>query len=216
MNRLVSIASVLASKSILIAVVLASAAAAALGACGDDDGEPSAGVDTGGGVGRTAPRDGAPAVAKRAEQVTEAAASPVADRAADLLRGDRLAAGVEVDAASEEGAVAATVDALYDGFADGAEKQFCDHVSREAKRQMAKEVGDNTGPDVVCQQTFDPLVLRAGKTKKLNPTLRAEITGIAVDGQRAVAEVDFDGKPGSLPLVREDGEWKLAAAPKGR
>lgn len=113
---------------------------------------------------------------------------------------------------SDEDAIAEVVDVLYDAFADGKPKRFCDQVSQEAREQMAKEVGGNTGPDVVCLQTFDPLVLRAGKKNKLNATLRARVTAVQVDGDRATVTMDFAGKPGTLPFVREGDRWKLAAA----
>ena len=68
-----------------------------------------------------------------------------------------------------------------------------------------------------CEKATGLLLRRARQSGGLKRSLRARVVGVNVEGDRATASVRFGGKGpiSSVPLVKEDGEWKLAASPSG-
>jgi hypothetical protein len=137
----------------------------------------------------------------------------------------------------------AAVDDVYEGFgeavdagvaatdvpagntletAEGIESltNVCDLMSEEAKRQTivyAKRSAGLADVEWTCEKATGLLLRRASQTGGLKRSLRAKIVGVNVEGDRATASVRFGGKGpiSSVPLVKEDGEWKLAATPSG-
>lgn len=96
----------------------------------------------------------------------------------------------------------------------------CDLMSEEAKRQTIEYARRSAGlADVkwTCENASGLLLRRARQTGGLRRTLQAEIVGVNVEGDRATASVRFGGKGpvSSISLVKEDGDWKLAATPSG-
>jgi len=85
----------------------------------------------------------------------------------------------------------------------------------EQTRRYARVASGQGDIDWNCENSVRLLVLRAQRTASFDETLAAEIVGVNVEGDRATASVRFGahGRVGSLGLVREDGEWKLAATP---
>jgi hypothetical protein len=140
---------------------------------------------------------------------------------------------------ARDGAVA--VDEVYEGFgkavdagvaatnvpagntlekAEGIESltHVCDLMSEDAKEQTIVYAERSAGLadiDWTCEKATGLLLRRARQSGGLKRSLRAKIVGVNVDGDRATASVRFGGKGpiSSLPLVKEDGEWKLAASP---
>jgi hypothetical protein len=136
-----------------------------------------------------------------------------------------------------------SVDKVYEGFgkaveegvaatdvpagntleaADGNESltNVCDLMSEEAKRQTivyAKRSAGLADVDWTCEKATGLLLRRARQSGGLKRSLRAEVVGVNVEGDRATASIRFGGKGpiSSVPMVKEDGEWKLAASPSG-
>jgi hypothetical protein len=97
---------------------------------------------------------------------------------------------------------------------------ICDLMSEEAKNQTivyAKRSAGLAGVDWTCEKATALLLRRARQSGGLKRSLRAEIVGVNVEGDQATASVRFGGKGpiSTVPLVKEDGEWKLAASPSG-
>ena len=96
----------------------------------------------------------------------------------------------------------------------------CDLMSEEAKRQTivyAKRSAGLADVEWTCEKATGLLLRRASQGGGLKKSLSAKIVGVNVKGDRATASVRFGGKGpiSTVPLVKEDGEWKLAASPSG-
>jgi hypothetical protein len=95
----------------------------------------------------------------------------------------------------------------------------CDLMSRRAQRQTVVYAKRSAGlADVkwTCEKATALMLRRAGQTGSLKRATRVEIVGVNAQGDRATATIRRGGVKGSLTtvaLVREDGEWKLAASP---
>jgi hypothetical protein len=137
----------------------------------------------------------------------------------------------------------AAVDGVYEGFGEAVEEgvvatdvpagstleaaegieslaSVCALMSEEAKRQTivyAKRSAGLADVEWTCEKANGLLLRRAQQSGGLKKSLRAKVVGVNVEGDRATASVRFGGKGpiSSVPLVKEDGEWKLAASPSG-
>ncbi|HYP54945.1 MAG TPA: hypothetical protein VEQ41_01400 [Solirubrobacterales bacterium] len=93
---------------------------------------------------------------------------------------------------------------------------FCELMSEEAQRQTVEYAKRSSGlkADLDCEAAVNLLVLRSKRSGGFAQNREAEVIGVNVAGDRATATVRFGNAPAtSIALVREDGEWKLAAAP---
>jgi len=215
------------SLQLRIAAALA-LTAIALGAtaCGDSDDEAASGdtteiaqpSDTAQGGTGAKPRDTAPA---------GQAAGP------DLL-GDRPQARAGADTVDDvygdmreaiQGGVAASDvgvrDTLKAAEGTAALAQVCDLMSKDAQRRTVEYVERSAGladVDWTCEKATGLLLRRAGRGGRLERAMRVTVVGVNAKGDRATATVRFgDKKRGlsTLPLVKEDGKWKLGTAPGG-
>ena len=214
----------------LLAVIGAlSLAAAGAAACGGDDGDSQ---DAGDATSQTqtqadtGDRKGGAKKGDRAKPAPKPSSGPA-------LTGDPEEA--------REGVAA--VDEVYEGFgeavdagvaatdvpagntleaAEGIESltNVCDLMSEKAKQQTIVYAERSAGladVDWTCEKATGLLLRRAQQSGGLKKSLRAQIVGVNVEGDRATASVRFGGKGpiSTVPLVKEDGEWKLAASPSG-
>jgi len=127
------------------------------------------------------------------------------------------------DAAVEAGVASAKVPA-HDTLdaAEGNESltSVCDLMSEQAKRQTivyARRSAGLADVDWTCEKATALLLRRAGQLGGLKRSLRAKVVGVNVKGDRATASIRFGGTGpiSTVPLVKEDGKWKLAASPSG-
>jgi hypothetical protein len=210
-----------AAPAALLAV-LALAAAGCGG--GDDDGDTAAGGQTtappaamsdqprgdsggGGEAGGSVPEI---AYSGDVEQAREGGAS-----VDDVYEG--FAAAVDQGIASTE---VAPRDTLKAAAGNESLTRVCDLMSEQAKRQTVVYAKRSAGlADVKwnCENATGLLLRRASQAGGLKKSLRARIVGVNVGGDRATASVRFGGKGpiSAIPLVKEDGDWKLAASPSG-
>lgn len=211
---------------LLALVGVLSLAVGGLAACGGDDDEPqdsgSAGVPT--------QSESQPNSDTKGDRPAEKASKP-AD--APDLTGD----------AEEAREGAAAVDDVYQGFgaavdarvaatdvpagntlesADGNESltSVCDLMSEEAKRQTivyAKRSAGLADVEWTCEKATGLLLRRAKQSGGLKRSLRAKVVGFNADGDRGTASIRFGDKGpiSTVPMVKEDGKWKLAASPSG-
>jgi hypothetical protein len=199
-----------------LAILLLAVAALAWTGCGDDD-DDSAGTgstqqqaegDTGGGNGGG---DG------------DAQAGGGGDAGGGSASGDQSAGGAyrPPPGSEEEGAyesVTGTYDALGGDEIDTT--SVCELMTDEARQQTVEYARRSSGiakDRWTCDEAVTLLVDRSKRLGGFKRTLEAEVIGVNVDGDRATATVRF-GKKGAataLPLVKEDGEWKLGSAPGG-
>jgi hypothetical protein len=123
--------------------------------------------------------------------------------------------------AAREG-VAATDVAVTDTLeaADDSEAlaRLCDLMSKRAQRQTVVYAERSAGladVDWTCERATGLLLRRARQTGGLQRALRPTLIGVNAQGDRATATLRLrDGGPAStVSLVKEDGEWKLAATP---
>jgi hypothetical protein len=203
----------------LLALVLG---LAACGDSGDDEPSSSGGVamtdqatDTAA-TGESAKGDGAPAKSDTPSftgDVEQARAGAVAVDDVYEGFGDAVDAGIAV-------ADVPARDTLAKADDDESLTSVCDLMSEAAKRQTvvyAKRSSGIADVDWTCEKATALLLRRAGQAGGLKRSLRAEIVGVNVEGDRATASVRFGGKGpiSTVELVKEDGEWKLAATPTG-
>jgi len=95
---------------------------------------------------------------------------------------------------------------------------FCDLMSEAALAQTVRyaEVASGLDREWDCESAVELLVARSKRAGQLDDLRRAEVLGVNVKGDKATATVRFgDGAATSVPLVKEDGEWKLAGAGVG-
>jgi hypothetical protein len=198
-------------------------------ACGGEDDEPEGSSDT--------------AAQVRDEPETDTGAGKDPQRGGGKASTGGPAPALTGDVEEARQGVAA-VDDVYEGFgeavdagvaatdvpagntleaAEGIESltDVCDLMSEEAKRQTIVYAERSAGladVDWTCEKATGLLLRRARQSGGLKRSLQAKIVGVNAGGDRATASVRFGGKGpiSSVPLVKENGEWKLAATPSGR
>lgn len=95
---------------------------------------------------------------------------------------------------------------------------ICELMSDEAVDETVGYVERTAGYrdiDWTCEKAMAVLMRRVRIAGGLEQARRAKVVGMNIDGDRATATLSFGkGRPlGTVGLVREDGDWKLAAAP---
>jgi hypothetical protein len=154
--------------------------------------------------------DGAPAFTGDVEEAREGAGA-----VDEIYEG--FGAAVDAGAAATDVPAGNTLEAAED---NESLTEVCDLMSEQAKRQTivyAKRSAGLADVEWTCEKATALLLRRARQSGGLERSLRAEIVGVNVEGDRATASVRFGGKGpiSSVPLVKEDGEWKLAGSPPG-
>lgn len=92
---------------------------------------------------------------------------------------------------------------------------FCDLMSREAVEQTIEYARRSSGIDREwdCESAVEILVLRSKRAGGLEQAQRARVVGVNIEGDRATATIRVGRGPlSTVPMVREDGEWKLGEA----
>lgn len=222
----------------LAAMLAAACAAGVVGGCGgsdDEGGNDDAAVvsdaDTtdaqpkeGDGKGGTANEGGA----------TESTGDGEAPGGGPTLTGDReqartgaaAVAGVYDDLAAAVEAGIGNVevplrDTLDDADANQGLSDMCALTSERGQQQTiayAKRASGIADVTWTCEKAMAVLVRRARHAGGLNRSLKATVVGVNANGNRATATVRFGGPGGqtsTIPLVKEDGGWKLADSAAG-
>jgi hypothetical protein len=117
---------------------------------------------------------------------------------------------------SDEEQIRAAVEGVQQAFVDGDLAEVCERLTEEGRRHIGG-IGHDLGPDgeppEVTPCPRDLRVLAGGiqdSSRRWRENAARRIYGVRIDGDRATAEVEFErGVGGSLPLAREDGEWKI-------
>ncbi len=95
---------------------------------------------------------------------------------------------------------------------------FCELMSAQARQQTVHyaEVSSGIAREWDCESAVEMLAIRSKDAGGFKEARRAEVIGVNAEGERATATVRFGptGAATSIPLVREDGEWKLASSPE--
>lgn len=221
-----------------ITAVAALALAVGMAACGEDgDGERadraasepaveerSGGEASGGGSGKDdadKSRGG-----KRADRDGgDAKGSGAAPPGGDAGDGPVTLAGDKEEARKAADVTDGVYDALRgmertggDELVAGGGGEICDLMSEAAREQTIEYARRSSGRKAkwTCPKAVGLLVGRSQRLNTFGRTLRAEVVGVNAEGDRATATIRFGKGPlSSVPLVREDGEWKLAASPTG-
>jgi hypothetical protein len=138
-------------------------------------------------------------------------------RAAAVFAAVAVASGVAAcgddsdDGGSDQEQARATVERLYDGFAEGDPEKICDQLNEAAQKELAEGgLGSKTGS---CVESFQAFLDESEKAGGQNLTLKAKVESVKVTGDTAVAKVSFGGpgRTGEIPLEKVDDEWKLEA-----
>jgi hypothetical protein len=93
-------------------------------------------------------------------------------------------------------------------------RSFCELMSAEAVAQTVHyaKVSSGIAQKWDCESAVDLLVIRSKQADDFKGAQQAEVIGVNAVGDKATATVRFGSGPvTSIPLVKEDGEWKLAA-----
>jgi hypothetical protein len=115
-----------------------------------------------------------------------------------------------------------TVAHIYDALEDLTDVDLtaiCALMSTRARRETRAYVAAtaNYGKGWTCEDALFRLIERSKLATGFRRVRNAEVVGINVEGDRATASVRFgrNGSVAPVPLVKEDGEWKLGSAPTG-
>ncbi len=95
-------------------------------------------------------------------------------------------------------------------------ESFCELMSEPAQAQTVHyaKVSSGIQQQWDCESAVDFLLIRSKRIGGLEGVKGAKVIGVNVQGERATATVRFANGPAtSIPLVKEDGDWKLAASP---
>lgn len=95
---------------------------------------------------------------------------------------------------------------------------FCELMSEQARAQTVHyaKVSSGLAQEWNCEKAVNLLVIRSKRAGGLKGTQQAKVIGVNAEGDRATATVRFGkGAATSIPLVKEDGEWKLGVGPAG-
>jgi hypothetical protein len=98
------------------------------------------------------------------------------------------------DGGSPEGAV----EALYSAAVDGDAGAVCDNLSTAAIEASVEEGSE-------CEDALDSATLEAAGAF----LGEFEVGEADVDGGEGTVEVSFAGETSDVPVVEEDGEWKV-------
>jgi hypothetical protein len=97
---------------------------------------------------------------------------------------------------------------------DEALSDLCDFMSEAAQRQTIgyAEASSGLGGEWSCEKAAALLVRRSNVASEGEGPGKVEVLGVNAVAEKATATVQLDGGPArSVALVREEGEWKLAA-----
>lgn len=123
---------------------------------------------------------------------------------------------VQSGVASADVPVGNTLESAEDNDALG---ELCDLMSEQAKRETVTYARRSAGladVDWSCEKAVGLLLRRSQQSGGLKRSLKAEVVGVNAVGDRATATVRFGKGPlSTVPMVKEDGEWKLGSAPAG-
>lgn len=95
---------------------------------------------------------------------------------------------------------------------------FCELMSEEARAQTIRyaEVSSGIAQKWDCESAVDLLAARSERAGGFEEAQKAEVVGVNAEGGRATASVRFGSGPvTAIPMVKEDGQWKLAASTLG-
>jgi hypothetical protein len=207
----------IASRLVRYLLVATATAMLLAAGCGDDD---DGREGNSGGGGAPAARDGATG-GERSGGGSSGGAGKDAAPAGPALAGNR----------KEARRAASTVDELYTDVerigraADdkaliaGGGEDLCELMSERARRETIEYVRRSSGLKEKwdCPKAMGLLVGRSKRIGSFKHTTGAKVVGVNVKGRRATASIRF-GKRGAVstvPLVKEDGRWKLGARPVG-
>ncbi len=195
-------------------------AGASITACGGGDDNPANSGDTATQAQSTPSGDGSGSGDNRRTSTPEFSGDlPQARAGAESIDEvyQSFGAAVEAGIASTDIAARTTLENADD---NESLTKVCNLMSSEAKRQTISYTETSAGfGDVewTCEKAIGLLLRRARQAGGLKRTLSAEVVGVNVKGDRATASIRFGGKGpiASVPLVKEDGKWKLAGSPGG-
>jgi hypothetical protein len=108
----------------------------------------------------------------------------------------------------EEEAVRGAVDRLYSALAEKDAGGVCEALARKQREVVAR--GGGTKPRASCEQVMGVALNFVGRGKGLEDADQAQVSDVEVDGDRAVATVEFKGRSARLELRKEDGDWKVS------
>jgi ketosteroid isomerase-like protein len=108
---------------------------------------------------------------------------------------------------SEDAKVAAVVRDYFKAFAAGDGKQACEQLGAETRVKLEKETGAKDCAAAIGAAAKEPDVKRF--TKELGDV---KVLEVEVDGSNATAKVRAIGQTTTVPLQKEDGDWRITGA----
>jgi hypothetical protein len=92
---------------------------------------------------------------------------------------------------------------------------FCELMSAKAREQTIRyaKLSAGVAREWDCESAVELLIIRAKRTGGFARAQGAKVLGVNANGDSATATVQFGNGPvTSVPLVKENGKWKLAAS----
>jgi hypothetical protein len=100
----------------------------------------------------------------------------------------------------------------------GALAELCDFMSEAAQQQTIEyaQQSSRLGGQWSCEKANALLIRRANVASEGKGPGKVRVIGVNAQGERATATIQVGSAPATtVPLVKEDGEWKLAGAVGG-
>ena len=108
------------------------------------------------------------------------------------------------------------VNGFYDALADKKADEACDSLSEGARNSLTKsgQAFGGKGKERNCEDMMGILFTLAGKNiDQLGDT---KVGKVKVDGDKATVAVEQGKTKGTIPLVKEDGDWLLSDLSAGQ
>jgi hypothetical protein len=124
----------------------------------------------------------------------------IAALAAAAIAGAGCGGGADEDRA----AVETSVRNYYVAFAADDGERACAELAEEAAKQLIEDTATKDCPAAIRKARQDQRV------KRYLPDLaKVEVEAVRIEGERATADVAGIGATSSIPLVKEDDDWKI-------
>jgi hypothetical protein len=117
------------------------------------------------------------------------------------------------DSNADDEQIRAAIARTQKAFAAGNLRAVCASLTKDGQRQIGQLGHDIIGaPPEPCPPELALVADGIKQNGGLAQALRPKVVSIEVDGNRAIALVEFDRRGrGAVPLAKERGEWKVDA-----
>ena len=104
----------------------------------------------------------------------------------------------------DESQIRSTLQSYYQAFANGDAAKACSELASQTRTQFEQASGGTSCPKALARATQRPEV-----KKVLDRLKSAKVGQVQVSGDVATASVQALGRTTTVPLVKENGAWRI-------